>query len=79
MSADLGLHCLLRQTKINMVPLINPCPAELIKMPHPLLVFSQSDYFIQIVDINSQYFMANSVDPDQLASSSQLTWIYNAK
>ena len=25
-----------------------------IKMRHPLLIFSQSDYLIQIVDINSQ-------------------------
>ena len=29
------------------------CRAEYIKMPSPLLIFSQSDYFIQIVDINS--------------------------
>ena len=32
---------------------INPCPAELIKMPHPLLIVSQPDSLIQIVDINS--------------------------
>ena len=31
----------------------NPCPAELIKMPHPLLIFSQSDYLIQIIALNS--------------------------
>ena len=31
-----------------------------------LLIFSQSDYLIQIVAINS--LMANSADPDQLAS-----------
>ena len=31
----------------------NPCPAELIKMPHPFLTVSQSDYLIQIVDVNS--------------------------
>ena len=30
----------------------NPYPAEKIKMPRPLLIFSQSDYLIQIVDIN---------------------------
>ena len=30
----------------------NPCHAELIKMPRQLLIFSQSDYLIQIVDIN---------------------------
>ena len=32
---------------------INPCPAEYIKMPHPILIFSQSDYLIQVVGINS--------------------------
>ena len=32
---------------------VNPCPAELIKMPHPLLIFSQSDCLIFIVAINS--------------------------
>ena len=32
---------------------LNTCPTEWIKMPHPLLIFSQSDYLIQIVDINS--------------------------
>ena len=35
------------------------------KIPCPLLIFSQSDYLIQVVDI---YLMANSADPDQLAS-----------
>ena len=38
-------------------------------MSRPLLIFSQSDYLIQIVAINSQYLMANSADPDQLASA----------
>ena len=32
---------------------LNPCPAEYIKMPCPLLIFSQSDYLIYIVHINS--------------------------
>ena len=32
---------------------VNPCPAEKIKRPLPLLIFSQSDYLIQIIDINS--------------------------
>ena len=32
---------------------VNPYHAEQIKIPCPLLIFSQSDYFIQIVDINS--------------------------
>ena len=35
-------------------------------MPRPFLIFSQSDYLIQIVAINSQ--MANSADPDLLAN-----------
>ena len=49
---------------------LNPCPAEKIKMPCPLLIFSQSNYLIWVVAINShiRYLMANSVDPDQLAS-----------
>ena len=47
----------------------NPWHAELIKMPCPLLIFSQSNYLIQIVDIKFTYLMANSADPDQLASS----------
>ena len=38
-------------------------------MPCPLLIFSQSDSLIQIIDINSYTKMTNSVDPDQLASS----------
>ena len=29
----------------------NPCPAEYIKMPRPLQIFSQSDYLIQIIDV----------------------------
>ena len=33
--------------------LFNPCPAEYIKMSHLLLIFSQSDYLIRIVAINS--------------------------
>ena len=37
-------------------------------MQHPFLIFSQSDYFIQVVDKNP-YLIANSADPDQLASS----------
>ena len=37
------------------VATINPCHAEYmyIKMPHPLLIFNQSDYLIPIVAINS--------------------------
>ena len=33
--------------------MLYPCHAELIKMPHLHLIFSQSDYLIKIVDINS--------------------------
>ena len=32
----------------------NPCPAEYIKMPRPFQIISQSDYLIQIVEINAQ-------------------------
>ena len=42
--------------------ILNPCPAEKIKMPHPLLIFRQSDYLCQIFDANSQ---TNSADLDQ--------------
>ena len=39
-------------------------------MPHPLLIFSQLDYLIQVVDTYKfAHLMANSADPDQLASS----------
>ena len=37
-------------------------------MPHPLVIFSQSDYLIQVVHSNVKYLMTNSADPDQLAS-----------
>ena len=33
--------------------MVNPCHAEYIRMPCPLLIFNQSDYLIQVVDINS--------------------------
>ena len=38
-------------------------------MPRLLLNVNQSDSLIQIVDITSHTEMANSADPDQLASS----------
>ena len=49
--SDLGLHCFLWPS----VPIhsFNCCHAEYIKMPRPLLIFSHSDYLIQIVAINS--------------------------
>ena len=34
-------------------PSENSGHAEYIKMPHPLLIFSQSDYLIWVVDTNS--------------------------
>ena len=37
------------------------------KLTCPLLISSQSDYLIQVVDTNSH--INDSVDPDQLASS----------
>ena len=42
-------------------------------MPHPLLIFSQSDYLIQVVDTNL-HSLTNSADPDQLASS-EANWL----
>ena len=54
---------------------INPCHAEWIKMPHPLLNFNQWDYWIQVVDTNSH-------NAKQCRSRSvgfwrsQLIWIY---
>ena len=33
--------------------ILNPCHAEYIKMPRPLLIASQSDYLIQVFDRNS--------------------------
>ena len=47
---------------------INPCHVEQIKMPHPLLVLSQSDYLVKVVDTNSNTEW-QTADPDQLASS----------
>ena len=37
-------------------------------MPCLLLIFSQSDYLIQVFDKKFTYLMTNSADPDQLAS-----------
>ena len=65
-ASDLGLHCLPvsclwdaivinRLNKANWLPgdVLNPCHAEYIKMPLPLLTISQSVYLIQVVVINS--------------------------
>ena len=48
---------------------INPCHAECIKMPHPFLIFSQFRLLYPDYWHKYTYLMANSVDPDQLASS----------
>ena len=39
---------------ISFLLYFNPCPAESIKMPHPFLIFSQSEHMILIFAINSQ-------------------------
>ena len=56
--------------------LFNPCHAEYIKMPHPLLFVSQSDYlihvFIQIHILNYKQCRSRSVG----FFRSQLIWIY---
>ena len=38
---------------IDLIWLLNPCPAEYIKKPHTLRIFSLSDYLIKVVDVNS--------------------------
>ena len=50
---------------------ISPCYAVLIKMPCTLLIISQSDYLIQVVDTNL-HTMINSADPDQKATDLEL-------
>ena len=52
--------------------LLNSCHADWIKMPHTLLIFSQSNAWCWY---KFTYWMANGADPDQLASS-ELIWIY---
>ena len=48
------------------------------KMPRPLLIFSRSEYLINVVDSNSDsYLMANTADPDQLVSS-EANWSWSA-
>ena len=67
MQSDQDLTCLLVEFPESL-EYINPCHVKWIKMPHPLLIISQSDYLIQTVDLFA-YLMTNSADPDQLASS----------
>ena len=52
-----------------------PCPAEYIKMPCPFL-FSQSDYLIQIIDINSYTELQTVQIQISWLLRSQLIWIY---
>ena len=46
----------------NVGQYLNPCHAESIKMPRNLIIFSQSDYLIPVVDTNSH----TSTDPNDL-------------
>ena len=50
--SDKSMILIVLTLNIETIQLLNPCPAEWIKMPYPFLIFSQSDYLIQIVDIN---------------------------
>ena len=49
-SEDLEQHA--NQHSLTWAWLLNPCPAEKIKIPHPLRIFSLSDYLIQVIDTN---------------------------
>ena len=51
---------------------LNPCHVEYIKMPHLLLIFSQPDYLIRIVAINSHTLWQTV----QIQISWLLIWIY---
>ena len=62
-------------TKLSSNTPLNPCHAEYIKMPHPFLIFSQSDYMILVVYTNSHTELqcrSRSVG----FRRSQLIWIY---
>ena len=52
---------------------INPCQAEYIRMTRPLLIFSQSDYLIQVVDINQ---ILNGKQCRSRSIGFQLIWSY---
>ena len=52
--------------------MFNPCQNEQIKMPHPLLIFNQSDCFLDCF-YKFTYLMANSAETDQL-SSEEVNW-----
>ena len=53
-ASDLVLHCLsVIIFRVSGLKWVHPCPAKYIKKPHPFLIFSQSDYLIKVVDIDS--------------------------
>ena len=49
---------------------LDPCNAEYIKMPRQLLIFSQSDDLIQVVDTNSY-----TVKPVKVATCIKQAWL----
>ena len=58
---------------------LNPCNAESIKMLHPLLLISQSDYLIQVVDIISNTEWQTAQIQISWLLRSQLIWIYTVR
>ena len=56
--------------------LLNPCPAEYIKMLRPFKIFSQPDYLIQIIDINSHTELQTVQIQISWLLRSQLIWSY---
>ena len=71
LSKWLNFHSVKQKKEISK-HFFNPHHAEKIKMPRPFLIFSQSDYLIQTVDINSN----TEWQMEQIRS--QLIWIYTA-
>ena len=55
---------------------LNPCHAEWMKMPRPLLIFSKSSNLIQIVDINSYTECKQCRSRSVGVIRSQVIWIY---
>ena len=58
-----------RGTAVRQVPSIDHLNLSLVKMPLSLSIFSQKDYFDPCCLYKFAYWMTNSADPDQLASS----------
>ena len=75
---DVRLIWIVTECTYQKVPFcfINPCPAEWIKMPCPNLIFSQSDYLIRIVVINSYTNGKQCRSRSVGFFRSQLIWIY---